>query len=153
MASWYSQLATSVSAYATHTRFWAREDAAYLYNCLSLIFGCRAAASIATRTSGFVVYLFQMFAQLMESDDPALERWYGLLLWAKDKADTGDARFAGFAFYPSAGNAGEYVDDLSCLAYESEAEALSAAMLAVLEFLGMMPQSKKIFEEGEMQAS
>ena len=151
MASWYSQIATSVSAYATHTRYWAREDGAYLYNCLSLIFGCRAAASIATRTSAFVVYLFQLFAEVIKPKSPGLQRWFDLLLWARQQGNEGNKGFADFAFYPSSGSAGEFVDDLSCLAFESQAESLSAAMLAVLEYLGMMPQSKKIFSEGKFQ--
>jgi hypothetical protein len=137
-----------VSAYATHTRYWAREESAYLYCCFCCIFGCRAAASIATRISGFVVYLFQMFASMIEPTDDKLLRWFHLLLWAKEQKDKGDRRFADFDYSPSSGCGGEFVDDISMLTFECQKEPMLDAMAALLEYLGMLPQAKKVFPEG-----
>lgn len=138
-----------MSAYATHTRYWAREESSYLYCCFSLIFGCRAAASIATRVSGFVVYLFQLFASMLQPADDKLARWFHLLLWAKAQKDKGDARFADFDCPPLSACGGEFVDDVSVLAYECQKDELLAALAALLEYLGMLPQSKKVFPEGD----
>ena len=151
-AHWYSQIATAVSTYATHTRYWAREEAAYLYCCFSCIFGCRAAASIATRVSGFVVHLFQLFASMLKPADDKLARWFNLLLWAKRKRDEGDSRFREFDYPVSSGNGGEFVDDVSCLTFKCQETAMLDALAALLEYMGMMPQSKKVFPEGNFES-
>ena len=88
---------------------------------------------------------------LMPADEK-LARWFNLLLWAKKKRGEGDARFADFDMPPLSGCGGEFVDDISVLAYACQKDQLLAALAALLEYLGMLPQSKKVFPEGDFRS-
>ena len=97
------------------------------------------------------MYLFQLFASMLKPQDDKLTRWFHLLLWAKAQRDKGDSRFRDFDCPVMSGCGGEFVDDVSCLVYKCQAGVMLGALAALLEFLGFLPQSKKVFPEGNFE--
>jgi hypothetical protein len=153
MAKYYKQFMTQMISVSSHSRYWAEEDGASIIASLTMLFGCRAAASIASRGSALISYWLQLVMDLLPPAHPKARRWQDLQTWAVARKADGDPRFAKFHPYFHTGSADYFIDDHPLLALEGQETNIIRAFAALMQITRFNLQPKKCLVDGQFETS
>jgi hypothetical protein len=148
MQKYYKQFFTQLISVGTHCRFWADESQASIIASLTMLFGCKAAASIASRGSALITYWLQMVMDLLPPAHPKARRWQDLQTWACLRKAGGDARFAKFEPFFHSATVDYFIDDLPMLALEGQEDLIIQAFASLMHITGFNCQPKKCLIDG-----
>ena len=146
-------------AVPSHMQLWSDDDGPFIIQDWRMMFGCRAAASFASRVSGWITWLMERvideidLKQLAKQDkNPgASARWTKLLGMVQELAEH-RVVVAGKATYPHKpvlAFTNFFIDDFPMLGVAGMGKAVLSAFAALLATLGVKPQWKKVFPEGD----
>ena len=146
-------------AVPSHCQLWSDEDGPFIIQDWRMMFGCRAAASFASRTSGLITWLMDrvidevdLEALAKQDQNPgASARWSGLLRKVHDLASQRQM-VDGKATYPNKpvlAFANFFIDDFPMLGVAGMGKAVLSVFAALLATLGVKPQWKKVLPEGD----
>ena len=147
-------------AIPSHMQMWSDAEGPFLIQDWRMMFGCRAAASFASRVSGFITWLLDkvideidLEALAREDTNPgAHERWGALLAMVKELYETrevGDDNKAKYAPGPVLAFANFFIDDFPMLGVAGTGKAVLSVFTALLYTLNVDPHWKKVLPEGD----
>ena len=147
-------------AIPSHMQMWSDSEGPFLIQDWRMMFGCRAAASFASRVSGWITWLLDRvideidLAELAKRDrNLGADAKWGLLLETVSELYKGrvvDA--AGKTTYPDKpvlAFANFFIDDFPMLGVAGTGKAVLSLFAALLYALGVDPQWKKVLPEGD----
>ena len=133
---------------ASHMHHWANEYAMAKWLLdLYLMFGCRSSANFATRGSRLICWLVERIIDMLP------ERAIGGMC-----VEAQEAVQIARELQQQGGSDGEpiklafincFIDDFPMLAVEGAEMIVLGALASVLQIMGVRPQGKKVFPEGE----
>jgi hypothetical protein len=153
MQKYYKQFYTQMLSVASHSRYWSDENGPSIIASLTMLFGCRAAASIASRGSALICYWLQLVMDLLPPAHPNARRWQDLQTWACLRKAEGDPRFAKFQPFFHTATAQYFVDDFPLLCLDGQQDSIIKAFAALMQVTGFSPQPKKCLVDGEFDTS
>jgi hypothetical protein len=149
MARYYKQFFAQMVTVPSHCRYWSDEAGPAIIASLTMLFGCKAAACLASRASALLAYWLQLVMDLLPPAHPKARRWQDLQTWASERRTEGDPRFANFKPFYSTASCDWYIDDFPLLCLDGQQENILKAFAALMQVTGIAPQPKKVLPEGE----
>ena len=146
-------------AVPSHMQLWSDDDGPFIIQDWRMMFGCRAAASFASRVSGWITWLMDRvidevdLEQLAEQDtNPgASAKWAKLLKMVQELA-AHRVVVDGKSVYPSKpvlAFTNFFIDDFPMLGVAGMGKAVLSVFAALLATIGVKPQWKKVLPEGD----
>jgi hypothetical protein len=145
------------SAIPSHMQLWSDAQGPFLIQDWRMMFGCRAAASFASRVSGFICWLM----------DRVLDKVCPVKLARADRNPNATAKWAKVislfnalrqaqlegkdSHEPVLAFANMFIDDFPMLGVQGVGRAVLVTFASLLAALGVLPQGKKVLPEGDFQ--
>jgi hypothetical protein len=145
------------SAIPSHMQLWSDAQGPFLIQDWRMMFGCRAAASFASRVSGFICWLMDRVldkvcpVKLARADrNPnATAKWAKVISLFNALRQ---ARLEGKGSHePVLAFANMFIDDFPMLGVQGVGRAVLVTFASLLAALGVLPQGKKVLPEGDFQ--
>ena len=146
------------SAIPSHMQLWSGDQGPFLIQDWRMMFGCRAAASFASRVSGFICWLMDRVMDKVcpvklaraDKNPGATERWRKVISLFNALRQ---ARLEGRAdgHEPVLAFTNMFIDDFPMLGVQGVGRAVLVTFASVLAALGVLPQGKKVLPEGNFQ--
>jgi hypothetical protein len=149
MKGYYKQFYAQMVTVGSHCRYWSNQEGAAVIASLTMLFGCKAAACIASRGSALLAYWLQTVMDILPPAHPKAKRWQDLQSWAVGQREAGDGRFAKFVPFRHSATCDHYIDDFPTLCQEGQEEPIKKAFAALMMETGFRPQPKKILSDGD----
>jgi hypothetical protein len=124
------------SAIPSHMQLWSDAQGPFLIQDWRMMFGCRAAASFASRVSGFICWLM----------DRVLDKVCPVKLARADRNPNATAKWAKVISLFNM-----FIDDFPMLGVQGVGRAVLVTFASLLAALGVLPQGKKVLPEGDFQ--
>ena len=152
-------------AIPSHMQLWSDDGGPFIIQDWRMMFGCRAAASFASRVSGFITWLMDRVVDEVDlsvlakqdRNPGAPAKWSKLLAMVQELAahrvvvpGVGDNPSTNtYPHKPVLAFTNFFIDDFPMLGVAGIGKAVLSVFAALLATLGVKPQWKKVLPEGD----
>ena len=142
-------------------QLWSDDDGPFIIQDWRMMFGCRAAASFASRVSGLITWLMERVIDEIDLEELARQdrnpgasaKWAKLMSMVRELSEH-RVVVDGKATYPHTpvlvlAFANFFIDDFPMLGVAGMGKAVLSVFASLLATLGVQPQWKKVLPEGD----
>ena len=146
-------------AIPSHMQLWSDNDGPFIIQDWRMMFGCRAAASFASRVSGLITWLMERVIDEIDLEELARQdknpgasaKWAKLVSMVRELSEhrvVVDGK-ATYPHTPVLAFANFFIDDFPMLGVAGMGKAVLSVFASLLATLGVQPQWKKVLPEGD----
>ena len=146
-------------AIPSHMQLWSDDDGPFIIQDWRMMFGCRAAASFASRVSGLITWLMERVIDEIDLEELARQdknpgasaKWAKLVSMVRELSEhrvVVDGK-ATYPHTPVLAFANFFIDDFPMLGVAGMGKAVLSVFASLLATLGVQPQWKKVLPEGD----
>ena len=146
-------------AIPSHMQLWSDDDGPFIIQDWRMMFGCRAAASFASRVSGLITWLMERVIDEIDLEELARQdrnpgasaKWAKLMSMVRELSEhrvVVDGK-ATYPHTPVLAFANFFIDDFPMLGVPGMGKAVLSVFASLLATLGVQPQWKKVLPEGD----
>ena len=146
-------------AIPSHMQLWSDDDGPFIIQDWRMMFGCRAAASFASRVSGLITWLMERVIDEIDLEEIARQdrnpgasaKWAKLMSMVRELSEhrvVVDGK-ATYPHTPVLAFANFFIDDFPMLGVAGMGKAVLSVFASLLATLGVQPQWKKVLPEGD----
>jgi hypothetical protein len=146
-------------AIPSHMQLWSDDDGPFIIQDWRMMFGCRAAASFASRVSGLITWLMERVIDEIDLEELARQdrnpgasaKWAKLMSMVRELSEhrvVVDGK-ATYPHTPVLAFANFFIDDFPMLGVAGMGKAVLSVFASLLATLGVQPQWKKVLPEGD----
>lgn len=140
-------------------QLWSDDDGPFIIQDWRMMFGCRAAASFASRVSGLITWLMERVIDEIDLEELARQdrnpgasaKWAKLVSMVRELSEhrvVVDGK-ATYPHTPVLAFANFFIDDFPMLGVAGMGKAVLSVFASLLATLGVQPQWKKVLPEGD----
>ena len=140
-------------------QLWSDDDGPFIIQDWRMMFGCRAAASFASRVSGLITWLMERVIDEIDLEEIARQdrnpgasaKWAKLMSMVRELSEhrvVVDGK-ATYPHTPVLAFANFFIDDFPMLGVAGMGKAVLSVFASLLATLGVQPQWKKVLPEGD----
>ena len=140
-------------------QLWSDDDGPFIIQDWRVMFGCRAAASFASRVSGLITWLMERVIDEIDLEELARQdknpgasaKWAKLVSMVRELSEhrvVVDGK-ATYPHTPVLAFANFFIDDFPMLGVAGMGKAVLSVFASLLATLGVQPQWKKVLPEGD----
>ena len=140
-------------------QLWSDDDGPFIIQDWRMMFGCRAAASFASRVSGLITWLMERVIDEIDLEELARQdrnpgasaKWAKLMSMVRELSEhrvVVDGK-ATYPHTPVLAFANFFIDDFPMLGVAGMGKAVLSVFASLLTTLGVQPQWKKVLPEGD----
>ena len=140
-------------------QLWSDDDGPFIIQDWRMMFGCRAAASFASRVSGLITWLMERVIDEIDLEELARQdrnpgasaKWAKLMSMVRELSEhrvVVDGK-ATYPHTPVLAFANFFIDDFPMLGVAGMGKAVLSVFAPLLATLGVQPQWKKVLPEGD----
>ena len=140
-------------------QLWSDDDGPFIIQDWRMMFGCRAAASFASRVSGLITWLMERVIDEIDLEELARQdrnpgasaKWAKLMSMVRELSEhrvVVDGK-ATYPHTPVLAFANFFIDDFPMLGVAGMGKAVLSVFASLLATLGVQPQWKKVLLEGD----
>jgi hypothetical protein len=140
-------------------QLWSDDDGPFIIQDWRMMFGCRAAASFASRVSGLITWLMERVIDEIDLEELARQdrnpgasaKWAKLMSMVRELSEhrvVVDGK-ATYPHTPVLAFANFFIDDFPMLGVAGMGKAVLSVFASLLATLGVQPQWKKVLPEGD----
>ena len=146
-------------AIPSHMQLWSDDDGPFIIQDWRMMFGCREAASFASRVSGLITWLMERVIDEIDLEELARQdrnpgasaKWAKLMSMVRELSEhrvVVDGK-ATYPHTPVLAFANFFIDDFPMLGVAGMGKAVLSVFASLLATLGVQPQWKKVLPEGD----
>lgn len=143
MAAYYRQFHQPPAGWATLCRTWVQDEGASILLDHKMMFGDKSAASWAMRLSGLIAHLVEEVANTLPVGDETVARARAKVAQAHESGSADEVWYATRHVFVNF-----FIDDLPVITTKNASEKVTCILAAVLRYLQVEPQPKKVWFEG-----
>ena len=140
-------------------QLWSDDDGPFIIQDWRMMFGCRAAASFASRVSGLITWLMERVIDEIDLEELARQdrnpgasaKWAKLMSMVRELSEhrvVVDGK-ATYPHTPVLAFANFFIDDFPMSGVAGMGKAVLSVFASLLATLGVQPQWKKVLPEGD----